>query len=240
MEISFKKVCLEKGLAIWQRLRFVFCRCDLCLQPTTHHTLLCKVCLDDLPRFQLALCQHDLLNYPKVVESLPNLVIDHLVCIAPYEWPYSMWISQLKYQHRFEISGLLALLLANQMATLPVSFQSTMLIPVPLHARRLKARQYNQASLIAHKLAKLLEMELKEDVIFRSQYTQQQVGLSGASRRKNLKGAFTINNNVALPEHVVILDDVITTGATVSEMSKLLKRHGVKEVTVICLCLALA
>lgn len=253
MEISSKKISallqllttkVKSSCHFWrQSLSLHYC--DLCLQRSDKYSLLCQQCSDDLMRFDLTACNGNLLLYPNIARQLPQIKFSSLICLAPYQWPFNTWISQMKYQHRFEISALLAQLLAAHVKhainnhTINTNALPQLIIPVPLHPQRLKNRQFNQAALIAFELAKKLAIDYQSHVIKRVLNTEPQVGQSGVSRRQNLKHAFALKANACLPEHVAIVDDVLTTGATVSAMAKLLTQHGVKKITVLCVCLAM-
>ncbi len=100
-------------------------------------------------------------------------------------------------------------------------------IAVPLHARRERERGFNQSAIIAGLFAKKLGLKINNN-LFRVVYTVQQAKLSGEARRKNLKDAFMFNGQV--PEKVLLVDDVYTTGATMQECAKVLKDRGVKVV----------
>lgn len=214
--------------------------CDLCNQASDKFSLLCSTCNEDICRFNLAAVNSNLLNYPKISKHLPSIEFQQLIALAPYCWPYSRWISELKYQQRFELAPLLAQMLVMQIRQyVPSKNLPKLLISVPIHYKRLKQRQYNQAALIAKNIAKQLECEYNETMIIRQLKTDPQVGQSGAQRRRNLKGAFTLGKTIQLPEHVGIVDDVVTTGATVNEISKLLTQHGVKKITVLSVCLTM-
>ena len=111
-----------------------------------------------------------------------------------------------------------------------------MVTGVPLHPRRLLHRRYNQATLIADRLARDAGVAAVPDLMQRTRATRTQAGLSGSGRRRNLRGAFAVNplhRARVAGAHVVLVDDVITTGATVSECARVLKRAGVAEVTVL-------
>ncbi|KGK00478.1 ComF family protein [Thalassotalea sp. ND16A] len=214
--------------------------CDLCLQPSDNHSLLCRTCQQDLATFNLTLVKGNLLNHPKIARHLPQIHFQQLICLAPYQWPFASWVQQLKYQQRFEIGQLLAKLLVAQITHHQLEQQlPTLLLPVPIHPQRLRERQYNQAALIAKELERHLPCAYDESLIIRQSKTEQQVGQSGAQRRRNLHGAFCLVKPCHLPAHVGIVDDVLTTGATVSEMAKLLTQHGVKKITVLSVCLTL-
>ncbi len=110
------------------------------------------------------------------------------------------------------------------------------LVPVPLHRLRLWRRGYNQSAELARALAGTLGLDFAPDLAMRRRHTRQQVGLSGAERRKNVEGAFAVNQQVAAQHagrHLVLVDDVITTGATISALAKVLRRAGFDHIDVI-------
>ncbi|MEO8460151.1 MAG: ComF family protein [Dokdonella sp.] len=106
-----------------------------------------------------------------------------------------------------------------------------LLIPVPLHKQRLRERGYNQALELARPLAKSLDIPIAPDALQRTRSTRTQTGLDAKARRKNLLGAFAVIAN-DLPEHVALIDDVMTTGATVHECARALKKAGVARIDI--------
>ncbi|MBI2037605.1 MAG: ComF family protein [Candidatus Magasanikbacteria bacterium] len=111
-----------------------------------------------------------------------------------------------------------------------------MIMPVPLHARRQRERGFNQSEILAEIFAEKLHLQVNKD-LRRVIFTQQQAALSAEKRLVNLKDAFAFDAvGQAVPERVLLVDDVFTTGATMSECAKALKNKGVK--TVYCLALA--
>lgn len=104
------------------------------------------------------------------------------------------------------------------------------LIPIPLHAARLRRRGYDQALELARPLARQLGLPLVIDVLRRGRETAPQSRLDAAQRRRNLRGAFQVDRSTALPPHVVLVDDVMTTGATLHAAAVALRRAGVARV----------
>ena len=110
------------------------------------------------------------------------------------------------------------------------------LVPVPLHRRRLWRRGYNQSAELARMLSRALDLDFAPDLVTRRRHTRQQVGLSGAERRKNVEGAFSVNPQAVarhLGRRLVLVDDVLTTGATVAALARTLKRAGFDHIDVI-------
>lgn len=102
----------------------------------------------------------------------------------------------------------------------------SLLIPVPMHPKKIRKRGYNQASLIAHELSSIFHIPVAYDVLIKQKDTLPQVGLSYKQRLINLKGAFSIKNTERINKKTVILvDDVYTTGTTIDQCALLLQRN---------------
>ena len=118
-------------------------------------------------------------------------------------------------------------------------FKSNALVaPVPLHFSRLLRRRFNQSAMLSLKLAELAGVEVVPDLLVRNRRTPQQKGLSWRARRRNVAGAFSLNERYAREfrdRDVVLIDDVFTTGATVEACARVLKRRGAKKVDVLTL-----
>lgn len=113
-----------------------------------------------------------------------------------------------------------------------------MIVPVPLHRWRLFKRRYNQAALLAHGLAKLTGKLLCVDALVRARSTPSQGAMNRDERRKNVAGAIRLNSryrDIVRGKSVVLVDDVLTTGATVNECSRLLFDAGASRVDVLTL-----
>lgn len=106
------------------------------------------------------------------------------------------------------------------------------LLPVPIHPQRLRERGYNQTVELARPLARALGIPLLSSALVRTRATPPQMTLPEAARAANVRGAFAVRS--AVPEHVALVDDVLTTGATAGELARLLKRHGCERVEIWC------
>ena len=110
------------------------------------------------------------------------------------------------------------------------------LIAVPLHARRLRQRGYNQALELARPLARAFALPILQHALQRIRDTAPQAGLGALARRRNPRGAFTVGRDLRpgtrLPAHVALVDDVMTTGATLYECAKVLQRAGIGRIDV--------
>lgn len=108
------------------------------------------------------------------------------------------------------------------------------IIPVPLHRKKLRAREFNQTALLARLLAKNLQVPLIADSLRKERDTPPQTEVSGRERMKNVKGVFSVIEKVEGLD-LLLVDDVVTTGATAGECAKVLVKAGAKSVTVVCL-----
>lgn len=147
-----------------------------------------------------------------------------------YEWPVDTLIKGLKYRGRLADGRLLGQLLAQHLASRNAPRPETV-VPLPLHDRRLRRRGFNQAGEIARQLAADLGLPVRYDLLVRRRETAPQPGLSAAARRRNLQGAFACRPRSGL-RHVALVDDVVTTTATVTAAAACLRRAGVERVDV--------
>jgi ComF family protein len=154
-----------------------------------------------------------------------------------YETPVNDMITQLKYSAQFQCLPLLCEYLSEKIIQ---HYQNInlpeLILPVPLHPKKRQLRGYNQSQLIASKLSKQLNIKLNHQGILRIKKTNAQSGLDSVERKRNMKNAFQINTE--LPKHIAIVDDVVTTGTTVSELSKQARQHGATQIDIWCLARA--
>jgi len=145
-----------------------------------------------------------------------------------YAWPLDRLESRFKFGSDLAAGRVLSSLWLRETAVaLP-----TWLVPVPLHPGRLRERGYNQALELAKPLATQLGPVLRHEVLIRRRSTSAQTELGALARRRNVRGSFSARENITWPAHVALLDDVMTTGATVAECARTLKRAGVRRVDV--------
>jgi ComF family protein len=226
--------------------------CNLCgknvnetvlLNSSLPQTLLCQHCINDLPCFNQALIAGNLLSWPAIHCALPNVHFDRLFSLAPYIYPFEYWLSQFKYLGRFELAQLFSALLCAQWQAMLINSRVPpvdLVLSVPLHIKKWQSRGYNQAHLIAKLFAQQLTLPYDDKLVVRIKNNDSQMGKTGSQRRKNLANAFTLQQKLTSDiKHIVLIDDVVTTGTTASEISQLLKRAGVETVTLVTVCLSL-
>jgi ComF family protein len=149
--------------------------------------------------------------------------------VAPllYAAPVDRWQPRFKFHQDLAAGRLLAGLLAEACAGSP---RPQVVVPVPLHHARLRARGYDQALELARTVARTLRLPLGASLLVRRRATAPQSELDAAARRANLRGAFGVRPRSALPAHVALVDDVMTTGATLHAAATALREAGVARV----------
>jgi len=136
---------------------------------------------------------------------------------------YRKLLHMLKYQGRDDIGFYLGRQFGLELKNSELYNSLTAIVPVPLHPKRLKERGYNQAEVIAKGLSQAMGIPVVADVLIRNVYTQTQTKKSRMERMQNMAGAFTISNPEKIANgHVLLVDDVITTGATLETCAQTL------------------
>ena len=139
----------------------------------------------------------------------------------------------MKYQRVYGLVPPLGALLSQQFHTYWQGHAPQALVPVPLHRSKLRVREFDQALALARCLGQSIGIPVWADVLIRQRPTPSQVGLSAAERRRNIRGAFTVRKpQDCVGKTLLLIDDVYTTGATVQECARLLRRAGAARVEV--------
>ena len=192
------------------------CEADLYIN---HHA--CRLCALPLQgEMQSGMCGHCLQKKPKYDS-----------CWSPflYAQPLEWMIHQFKFNAKLALGTLLADLALNHV---PDWLEKPdCIIPVPLHPKRLRERGFNQSQQLAHRIGRNMHLEVDTASCSRTVYTEPQTGKDAKQRKRNIKGAFVFDNRRQY-HHVAIFDDVVTTGSTVSELARIIKKAGVERVDV--------
>lgn len=155
-------------------------------------------------------------------ERIPP-TLERVIVAAEYDGPVSSAIRALKFRGRRRLARPLAALLAR--ATCRADPRADLIIPMPLHSKRLRERGYNQAALLARPLARSLGVPLRADALLRTRATLPQTRLHASERRANVEGAFALAPGAAATlagRRIVLVDDVTTTGATLEAAAEAL------------------
>ncbi len=219
-------------------------RCHACKTfiPDAGEIHICQACLAGSPIISSPHC---------TVCGLPFLTeggADHpcgYCCQAPppfaaaraavqFDGPVRELIHRFKYGKKVQHCRPLALLAARQLGAFAAACSADLIMPVPLHLKRLRERGFNQAVLLADALARQWRLPLSRDMLRRIRWTEPQINLSAAERRENVRGAFAVRDAAAVENRrVILVDDVCTTGSTVAECARTLRKTGASEVFVV-------
>jgi ComF family protein len=213
--------------------------CPICKSATPDAETLCPPCLDLLPSPPQAYCLNCGGNTSQAEQGCGR-------CLGSIDYPdrvyfpftYDAGIVKLlvdyKFHDRSEWSSLLAQLCWSRLERELRWEEPDMILPVPLHYRRFLSRRYNQSALLAKELAEKLNRPLVTNGLKRIRMTKPQTKLSSQGRRDNVKGAFLADESLVSGRSLLLVDDVYTTGATVSAAVVELRRAGAKRIAVFC------
>jgi ComF family protein len=174
----------------------------------------------------------------EAIASPPSF--DRLRAVALHEGAARHLVHGLKYRDRTDLAPMMAAWMLRAGGEHLVHCDG--IIPVPLHWTRLSMRRFNQAAELARHLARLSSRPLVVEALKRAKRTRRQVGLTARAREDNVRSAFRIvkgYEDQVFGKRLVLIDDVYTTGATVSAAARVLKRAGASEVTVLTFAMAL-
>lgn len=220
------------GQALWPL------RCLLCRDPGAAGRDLCAACTAALP-WNRAACPRCALPLA-AGEALPGAQaqacgeclrrsppLDAVRAAFIYGFPVDRLLPRLKFHGDLAAGRLLAAAMAAACADMP---RPDALLPLPLARARLRRRGYDQALELARPLARSLSIPLLDGALVRRRDTAPQSTLDAVARRRNLGGAFAVPAGAHLPTHVALVDDVMTTGATLHAAARALRRAGVARV----------
>lgn len=194
--------------------------------------LLCNDCSKDLPKISAPACPLCALPTPSGETCGACLAqppfFDATRCGFRYAFPVDRLVQALKYQHRLAVAGFFAEALLEVASTLPLA--TDLLLALPLSAERLRQRGFNQALEIARPLAQRRGWSLSVHGYRRAMDTVPQTSLPWKERHKNIHGAFECDLDLT-GKNLTVIDDVMTTGASLNEFARILKQHGAARVT---------
>lgn len=193
--------------------------------------LLCAACDRELPRLPAHRCPQCALPTPdgercgRCLTQAPHF--DATLAVFRYDFPIDKLVQAYKYGQQLALAGYFV----RQFSPARWPPDADLLLALPLHAKRLRARGYNQALEIARPLARRTGTPLATAICTRSRDTPPQADLRWRERVKNIRNAFDCTTDLS-GKHIVLVDDVLTTGASVGECARTLKLHGAARVTV--------
>lgn len=159
--------------------------------------------------------------------------IDDFHSLFTYEEPLNRWISALKYSRNLKIGRMLQQMIKDWLETNQHIFNEIdRIIPVPIHPLRLNGRSFNQAYYL---IDKQKQLKIDSSFIKKNKWTRQQTGRTKHERAGNLKRSFELRKD-PIGLRLMVFDDVCTTGQTLAEISKTLKKAGAKRVDALTIC----
>jgi len=207
---------------------------------------LCADCWRDMPFLERPWCQR--LGTPFTYDVGPGAwspgaiadppLFERLRAVAHYDGPARRMVLALKFSRRRELARPMARWMVRSGEEL--LRPDSLIAPVPLHWTRLLTRRFNQAADLAREIAAHSNAHYEPKLLRRHKRTRQQLGLSAKDRRKNVRTAFTLDPNrtgAVAGRHIILVDDVLTTGSTVAACSKCLLGAGAASVDVLTFAL---
>lgn len=220
--------------------------CLVCRAPIVGHDALCARCWREIDFIRPPLC--DRLGIPLPYDTGGTMIsaaaaadpppYDRARAVAAYAGSMRMLVHALKFHDRHDVRCLLGKWLVA--AGRDLVAEAEIVVPVPLARRRLLARRFNQAALLAGEVARLTGLRYEPLLLERTRATASQVGLSRGQRERNVSGAFAVPARLAgraEGRRILVVDDVITTGSTVGACARALRRAGAERVDVLALAL---
>ena len=217
--------------------------CIACPAFIQAHDLFCAQCWQSMPFITRPFC--DRLGVPLPVDYGGPLVsmramadppvFERARSVALYDGVARDLVHHLKYNNRLELVGPMARLMVRAGESL--LRDQPVLVPVPMHLWRFLWRRFNQAALLAAEIGRISTRDVLFHALRRVRRTRPQPGLTKAERASNLQGAFRVEGPEALfvqGRHVVLIDDVLTSGATANACARALLKAGAKSVDLLC------
>ena len=211
--------------------------CLLCAA-VSERDILCRACAAELPRLPQERCPRCALPTPngeicgRCLANPPHY--DRTQCAFAYDFPLDRLVQSLKYSHRLALAGFLG----HQLAILAANVEADLIIPMPLHAKRLRERGFNQALELARPVARATGLPIDATGCQRIRHTPAQAALPWRERVKNIRGAFHCSTDFS-GKRLLLVDDVMTTGASIDECARTLKLHGAARVSALVVARAL-
>lgn len=231
MNLLFPRVCAVCGQMVGMQGDFVCYECldklSLVKQPA------CKKCGKEIISEPAEYCP-DCSRYPKSFESG--------MALLNYNEVTRKSMAEIKYKNRREYLDFYAEAMGVRFEKRVQRIQPEMLVPVPVHSSRKRKRGFNQAEELALRLGRRWQLPVCSDMLVRIRKTDPQKELTPTERLKNLQDAFALKQpgkrwNGTLPQTILLIDDIYTTGSTVEACTRVVKEAGIERVHVMVICI---
>lgn len=216
--------------------------CLLCYQPTANRYGFCYQCIKNLP-YTISACEK--CGLPLFNKTVPchfcrqiSPKWQHLIAVTDYIQPLKKLVHQLKFQKRTVLANALASLMMRAYLDARRTYlfsKPDIITCIPMRQYRYWSRGYNQSALLAKPIAKWLDRPFSPHLLQQISTKRPQLGLAKQARQLNVHNIYRCTQDLS-GKSIAIIDDVITTGATMNEACKMLKQQGATNIQVICLC----
>ena len=213
-----------------------------CLVCGKDEVLICDKCLNNIPRLPKQACLICKLPSPfgathPVCKT--KHALDGIISALPYQEKHvKEMIKAFKFKYISSLAEPLAQIIFKEIQNNELTdfFKDFIIVPVPLHPKRLRWRGFNQAEILGNALVKILGNSTDINLIKREKTTIPQTKLTQEERQKNIQNAFTITENANLAgKKILLIDDVVTSGATLRELARIIKKSGADSVWAVTL-----
>lgn len=206
------------------------CRVNRCVD----HPLLCNTCLSQMQEITV-----NELNFENSEKFSAAGQVKQLYSLYRFlnDSPIQTLLHELKYQNKFNIGRIFGVQLGKKYFPEFESLGIDIIVPVPLHKLKKAERGYNQSLYFAKGISKIIGRKVRTDVIFREKFTKSQTNLNKKEREENVRDAFGSNKRIS-GYNILLVDDVITTGATIQACAKVLIECGAKNIYAASIALA--
>jgi competence protein ComFC len=213
LDLIFPKLCVGCGKAG----RYI---CKLCIHTCVESKQICPMCM------------RPAVDGKTHVACSSTYTLDGLTCIFAYRGAIRKLLISLKYKFTFDMAQEISLWSSYYLKTHFVPLpKDSIVVPIPLHKKRFNWRGFNQSELLAQKIALNMKWKFDKNILTRVVLHTPQAQLSRIDRLKSVKDAFRVTDRSLIEgKNIIIVDDVLTTGATLREACKILKKSGAREV----------
>lgn len=218
--------------------------CIICNKRISEKIMLCPSCIKRINMIESPICPKCGLPYTKSCKEdhlcgrclKDKMFFDKAWQVGYYNGVLRKTITSLKYNGKTGISSYLGKLMATKIVNEKNKIDYHFLIPVPLHMNKIKGRGYNQSYFLAKEVGKILKLKVEFKNLSKIIDAPSQTGLSIRERKKNVKETFYLKNSSRIQnKKILLIDDVYTSGATINECARVLKRGGAETVDVLTL-----
>ncbi len=219
-------------------------RCPICEKLLFRdEALICRSCARSLPfaREPLCVCCGKPVGSDEQLLCPDCEIHPHIYnegrAVFLYEKGVRASINRLKFFNRREYVPFYSLCLSMLLHEKNMYWHAQCLAPIPMHPKKRAQRGFDQAALLATGLSRISGLPVLNDLLVRKRYTASSKKLGRTARRKNLRGVFCVRQGLQVPESVILIDDIYTTGATMDEAALALRRAGVKRIYFLTVCI---